>query len=231
MSEVKTLEVFVKANADLQDAVLSKSDGAAKLDRGVRELVAGSFPGVVLSVTSEPSSGLAELRTELEEGTSTLISATPDIVLLSVADDVALLPDRAVNAEEGVRAARADLAAVIDMIKAKVGAHILVAGVSTVDPADETFDYRGLTTEPFSLRAHRLDLMLVGVSHDEGISVIDVDRVVAEVGGGIAVAGAADYTPVGCAAIAAEVVRILEDYGFFDDRQLLAQVGAKKGNA
>ena len=231
MAETGPLEIVVKAGADVRDAVLSRRDGGAKLDRGLRERVAESFPDVDIRVTVEPSTGFAALRAELEDGSSSLLDASPDIVVLSIADDVAALPHRAVSIEEAVQTVRADLVAVIEIIKSRLGAHILVAGASTVDPADETFNYQGLAEEPVSLRAHRLDLLLVGVSHDEGISIIDVDRLVAEIGAATAVTAAMEYSAAGCEAIAAEIVRILEDYGFFDDRPLLAQVGAKGAGA
>jgi hypothetical protein len=69
--------------------------------------------------------------------------------------------------------------------------------------------------------------MLVGVSHDEGISIVDVDRLIAELGAAGNVDGPAAYGPEACARIAAEIVRIIDDYGFLDERPLLAQVGAR----
>jgi hypothetical protein len=71
--------------------------------------------------------------------------------------------------------------------------------------------------------------MLIDVSHDEGISIIDVDRKIAEVGGDHAVTGAARYSEVGCLAIVDEIIRIVEDYGFLDDRALMEQIGAAAG--
>ncbi len=35
------------------------------------------------------------------------------------------------------------------------------------------------------------------------------------------------YSPEACSRISAEIVRVLEDYGFLDERTLVAQVGAK----
>lgn len=220
------LKVFVKADASILDAVVSRTDGGATLDRGVRELVAERFVGVGLVPTHERSSGFAELRAELDSGASTLLTEAPDVVVLSLADDIAALGRRG-TPEMAVRGVEADLVAVIDLIKEKVGAHVLVANASTLDPAHEVFNYHGLDEEPVSLRAHRLNLMLVGVSHAEGISIIDVDRKIAELGGRLGIAAALAYTRTGCEAIAAEVVRILEDYGFFDERPIMAQVGAK----
>lgn len=226
MTETRTLKVLVKGNADVVDCVLSTADGGRKLERGVRERVAASFPGYSLEVFIEPSAGFEALHEELASGASPLAERAPDIVVLSAADDAAALSSRMTVNEEALAAVRSHLVSAIDLIKSEVGAHVLVANVSTFEPGDETSNYHGLATEPFSLRAHRLDLMLVGVSHDTGISVIDVDRCIAELGAAGNVAGPADYGPAGCSAVADEFVRVLEDYGFFDERSVLAQVGA-----
>lgn len=222
-----TLRLFVKANADLADATLSRSDGGTKLDRSVRELIDAGYPEVGVEVAHEGAAGFAALRSDLEAGTSSLIEWKPDVVLLSIADDVRSLGEQGANPEEATRKVREDLEAVVGAIKEKVGAHVLVANASTIDPADERYTYHDVEEEPLSLRAQRLDLALVLVSHDVGISIIDVDRLIAEVGGGRHVEQALVYDAEACATIAGEVVRIIEDYGFLDDRPLLAQVGAK----
>jgi len=223
------LKLFVNGNADIVDAALSKADGGAKLGRGVRELVAAEFPDVEIEVAHEASSGFAALRSALESGTSRLIDEQPQVVLLSVADDIREFGGSGTSTEEAINNIRADLVAVIDLIKEKVGAHILVANASTLDPTQEVFNYSGMDEEPISLRAQRLDLMLVGVSHDEGVSIIDIDRKIAELGGAKGVTAILDYSAAGCQTIAVEIVRVMQDYGFFDDRPLLAQVGARAG--
>lgn len=230
MTDLRTLRVFVKGNADVVDATIGTADGGSKLDRGIRELVAEAHPGYALDVMHEPSAGFAALRRELEDETAAMVAAAPDIVLLSIADDVRGLPARAANPEEAVQGVRADLVAVVDAIKQKLGAHVLVANASTIDPADVTHNYHGLAEDPVPLRVHRLVHMLVRVSHDEGISIVDVDRLIAEMGAADHVEAAMAYSPAACAAIASEVVRIIEDYGFLDERTLVAQVGAKGGS-
>lgn len=227
MAEKRILKLAILGGDDIADATLSRNDGGHKLQRGVRELVAASYPEIGLGVRHERCAGLTELRESLVTGSSSLISDPPDVVLLSLAAEAAGLGRRASTAEQAVHAVRADLVSVIELIKEKVGAHVLVANVSTIDPADQPFNYHGLAEEPFTLRAHRLDLMLVGVSHDEGISIVDVDRLIAELGAAGNVDGPAAYGPEACARIAAEIVRIVDDYGFLDERPLLAQVGAR----
>jgi hypothetical protein len=224
-----SLKFFVKGNADVVDAALSKADGGAKLDRGIRELVASEFPHVEVETANESSMGFAALRAELESGDSRLIEDQPQIVLLSIARDIRELGYDGATIDEAVSVVAANLVAAIGLIKEKVGAHVLIANASTLDPDHEVFDYHNLSDEPMSLRAHRLDLMLIGVSHSEGISVIDVDRIIAEVGGAKGVTAVLDYSVLGCQAIAAEIVRVIADYGFFDDRPLLAQAGAGAG--
>lgn len=226
-----TLKLFVKGNADIVDAALSTRDGGGKLARGVRELVSSAHPGYEIEPSHEPSNGFAALRAELESGNCALIHSAPDIVLLSVEHDVRHLSCMGDDAAEEVRAVQANLVAVTELIKAKVGAHVLVANASTLDPVEMIFNYHDTDVPPISLSSHRMDLMLVGVSHQEGVSIIDVDRKIAEIGGAIGVVAALEYSHAGCEVLAGEIVRVIEDYGFFDDRPLLAQIGARAGGA
>lgn len=229
MTETRQLKLYVKGNADIVDAVLPRRDGGGKIDRGVSELVAERFPGYEVTAVAEPSSGFADLREQLENGSAAMLGAAPDIVVLSIADDVRCLASRGANAEQAVQNVKADLVAIVDAIKERLGAHVLVANASTIDPSDATHNYHGLDVDPLPLQVHRLAHMLVGVSHEEGISIVDVDRLIAEMGAADNVESAMTYGPEACAKIAAEIVRILEDYGFFDERTLVAQVGAKGG--
>jgi hypothetical protein len=220
---------FVVKNAEaLADVVLSKADGGGYLDNGLKERLASSGSDLEFVVDVADYGGLGELLEELNSENPALASAAPNIVILSLAAEMERLKEVG-NSDQALAAVRSDLVSVIRKIKEKVGAHILVPNVSTLDPSDPVFTYHGVTEEPWTLRSHRLNLMLIGVSHDEGISIIDVDRKIAEVGGDQAVTGAARYGEAGCSAIVEEVVRIVEDYGFLDDRPLMEQVGAAAG--
>jgi hypothetical protein len=220
---------FVVKNAEaLADVVLSKADGGGYLDDGLKERLASSGSDLEFVVDVADYGGLGELLEELNSENPALASAAPNIVILSLAAEMERLKEVG-NSDQALAAVRSDLVSVIRKIKEKVGAHILVPNVSTLDPSDPVFTYHGVTEEPWTLRGHRLNLMLIGVSHDEGISIIDVDRKIAEVGGDQAVTGAARYGEAGCSAIVEEVVRIVEDYGFLDDRPLMEQVGAAAG--
>lgn len=224
MAEKTQLRVFVKGNRDLMDVVLSRADGGTKLDSGVAERVANRHPDVALTIGRGPSGGFGALRAELEGESSALLEFAPDVVLLSVADDVERI--QASATEDPFRQIRDDLVAAIDLIKQKTGAHILIANVSTFVPGVAVHDYSKADGEPFPLAAHRMAYMLVRVSHEEGISIVDADTLLAGLGGASHVEAPMAYSAQASGVVADEVVRILEDYGFFDERSLVAQVGA-----
>lgn len=225
MNSGESVKFVVKDAERLADVVLSKADGGQYLESGLKERLAASAEGMSFVVEVEEYGGLRSLLDDLADENSGLVSSSPDVVILSLAADMDRLKEVGAS-ETALAAVRADLVAAIRQIKQKVGAHILVANVSTLDPSNPVFNYHGVSEEPWTLRGHRLNLMLIGVSHDEGISIIDIDRRIAEVGGDQAVVGAARYSEIGCAAIVEEVARIVEDYGFLDDRPLMEQVGA-----
>ena len=56
-----------------------------------------------------------------------------------------------------------------------------------------------------------------------GISIIDIDRVLGEVGLGLD--GGSTAERIRCPHYGEETVRVIEDYGYFDDRPITAQVG------
>jgi hypothetical protein len=106
---------------------------------------------------------------------------------------------------------------------------VIALNASTVHPGDAVSCYSGVGPTP-GLTAHAIDLALIGLSMDEGISVIDVDRVIAELGGDEHVLDACAYSVAACEAIRDELVEVLADYGFFEDRPLLEQHGRRDRN-
>lgn len=225
MSFDKSMKFVVKDAEHLSDVVLSKSEGGRYLDSGLGDRLAALAPTIDFDVRVDRYSGLRGLIDELESESPDLVSSPPQIILLSLAAEMERLgvPGRPTAALGEVRA---DLVDSIRRIKTQTGAHIFVANVSTLDPANPVFTYHGVDVEPWTLRAHRLNLMLIGVSHDEGVSIVDIDRKIADVGGSHSVIATAEYSESGCEAIVEEIVRIVEDYGFLDDRPLMQQVGA-----
>jgi hypothetical protein len=230
VNSVGNISIWVEDAERLIDCVLSRTHGGAMLDRGVNDLIRAINPDFEATIKVVSSDGLTNLRQRLSSGETPLIESGADLVVLSLAGEV----ERFVPGEPSdnvVASVRADLVACVELIKEKVGARVFVANLSTLDPDDPVSSYAGRAKDPFVLIAHRLNLMLLGVSHDEGISVVDIDRKIAEVGGGESVIGVARYNSLGCATIAEEIVRIIEDYGFLDDRPLMEQIGARAGTA
>jgi hypothetical protein len=208
------------------DTMVSTAHGGSILDRGVTEVAADRYPGVTVDVTVEHVDGFGELRGRLDSGDR----PPADVVILSIDDEVRRLGERSGDAREAADAVAADLTAIVASYKAG-GTRVIVANACTVDPASWARSYAGHDEEPLGLRAHRLDAMLVHVSHELGISVIDVDRALAEIGAAGRLEAAMVYGPEAAGRITDETVAVLADYGFFDDRPLLEQVGAAAGES
>ncbi|MEX0795877.1 MAG: SGNH/GDSL hydrolase family protein [Acidimicrobiia bacterium] len=228
MSSRQSIKFVVKDAELLADVVLPRAEGGNHLEYGLKERLSALAEGIDFDVEVEEYSGLRSLLEDLASENPALATSAPDVVILSLAAEMDRLKEVGAS-ETALAAVRADLVSAIRQIKEKVGAHILVTNVSTLDPANRVFTYHGVTEEPWTLRGHRLNLMLIDVSHEEGISIIDVDRKIAEVGGDSAVTAAARYGQPGCEGIVEEIVRIVDDYGFLDDRPLMEQVGAAAG--
>jgi len=106
----------------------------------------------------------------------------------------------------------ANLARIVEQIRARSAAPILFYNVSAVVPGDQVHAYDGLD-ETFSTRIRRFNLGLVELSQQTGISIIDVDAMVARGGADRMKIDALHLTAEGCRAVAEEVVRVLEDLG------------------
>ena len=59
-------------------------------------------------------------------------------------------------------------------------------------------------------------------------SIVDVDRILAELGGTSHATGAFQYSLQACDLICAELFRIMQDIGFFEHRPLIPQMGRKR---
>ena len=126
-----------------------------------------------------------------------------------------------------VKQFQANFARLIREIKERIGAHIIVCNCSTYDPEDQTTNYRKVE-ETMPLRSQKFNLALMEMSILEGISIIDVDRLIAELGGEKHVQKLFSYSTEACQAICREFVRVLEDIGFFENRLLVPQLGQKR---
>jgi hypothetical protein len=104
---------------------------------------------------------------------------------------------------------------------------VIVLNASTVDPSETSSSWSKGSHQP-SVLVHRLDAALIRLSVLDGISIVDVDRLVAEMGATVGVHGLLDYTPAGGDAVRAEIVRILDDSRFFTTAPVVVQVGRRK---
>ncbi|HWT82202.1 MAG TPA: hypothetical protein VN648_25745 [Candidatus Methylomirabilis sp.] len=117
----------------------------------------------------------------------------------------------------------------IRAIKARLDVHILVYNCSSFDPNDRTHNYYG-HDDTLALRIHKFNLALMKLSALEGISIIDVDRLLAELGAERHTLGALRYSPAAHQVICREFLRVLEDIGFFESRPLIIQLGQPRAS-
>lgn len=116
---------------------------------------------------------------------------------------------------------------VVLKIRDASGAHVVLFGASTIgEPMITT--YAG-HPDDHRLRAHRVNAAQIRLSMVLGVSVVDVDRVIANVGAEGEVAGPLDYNARAVNAICSEIDYVLDDIGFFENRPLVAQVGQEGG--
>jgi hypothetical protein len=156
---------------------------------------------------------------------STVIAPTRDVAAaLDTADlertDVCVITVGAFDAPVGdpyaaLEVFRQVTTAAIDLLKRHQVTVLLLNG-STVRPGSHL---AGMT------EVAALNLGCLELSVETGVSVIDVDRAIAELGADEHVLAPLTYSDAAHHAISDVVADILVDYGFFDDRPVLAQVG------
>jgi hypothetical protein len=215
-----TLTLLIRANDDVTDCVLSRAEGGAKLDEGLADRIRAHTEGSVTADVRHGPAGPAE-QMLAELGADALQLSEADVLVVSIEPDVTA---RRSGTDVTTRflSAMAELA----QLAKENDAHLIVFNGSTLDPDDTTSCFRDVA-EPPSLVIHRLNLALMQLSVLDGLSIIDVDRVIAEIGGQRSLERLLSYAPQACDAICDEVVRVLDDYGFFESRPLLAQVGRR----
>jgi hypothetical protein len=240
MGGKERLRVFVKANEDVTDSLLSIRDSGRKVESGLRDLLQEKYQGrFAVEILCEPGGRSDLILQELEgphlpaalhpQGQRTgafrtrLREGSFDVVVLSVQPDVLFSSAKGLAAPE----IEESLSLLIRALHKRCGAHVLIFNCSSVDPNDHIHNYHN-REDTFAVRAHRVNLALMKVSQREGISIIDVERVVAELGGQRHVEQAGTYSPEACQAIGQEFLRVLADIGFFENRPLVPQVGQKE---
>jgi hypothetical protein len=113
-----------------------------------------------------------------------------------------------------VESAMANFARIVERIRAASTAPILVYNVSAAVPGEQFHSHQGMQ-DAFSTRIRQFNLGLIQLSQKTGISVIDVDAILARAGADRSKLDALHLTAAGCRLVAAEVVRVLEDLGLF----------------
>jgi hypothetical protein len=114
-----------------------------------------------------------------------------------------------------VQTSMEQLAAFCTQLRASSEVPILVYNVSAVVPGEQVHCYEGLG-ETFSTRVRRFNLAMIELSQKLGISVVDVDTVVARAGADRVKLSPIHLTAEGHRLVAEEVTRILNDLGCFD---------------
>lgn len=101
---------------------------------------------------------------------------------------------------------------IFERIRHRTEAPILVYNLSAVIPGEWVHCYEGLG-ETYATRIRRFNLALTQLSQRTGVSIVDVDRIVACAGADRVKLDTVHLNAEGCRLVAMEVVRILEDLG------------------
>lgn len=231
----KAIRVTVLGGDAIRNALVSADMGGDHLSRGLTEIVAERPGDRAIDLSFSHIQDVPTLLTDLQDlSIDDPLSQQDnrcDVVIVATTNDAYRLTDLADDPNSAMETLADSLVETVDIIKERTGAHVLVANVATFDPSVTPTSLADLDDEPLSLRAHRVDLILLKLSHLLGVSIIDVDRVTAEAGASRVVPAAFELNSEGSQLVRDETLRVLDDYGFFDERQLAPQVGNRSKSA
>ena len=211
------LRIFLKGNDDLAGSLLSADEGG-RARRGLRDLIQEKYGEAIrIDLMHEPweDTGAADGR---------LFAAEPDVVVLSLQP---FLERPGLNGFEGAGGLKESFLRIIASVKERLDAHVIVYNCSSYDPADLTHNFYG-REETLTLRIQKYNMALMEISAREGISIIDVDRLIAGLAGERHVVAPLRYSAETYQAMGLEFLRVLEDIGFFENRPLIRQIGRKE---
>lgn len=114
-----------------------------------------------------------------------------------------------------VDSAIAAMGAVIDRLRQRTAAPVLLFNLSSVVPGDRSFAL-GEKGEPLPQRMRRFNLAAMELTRRAGVYIIDVDRVLAEAGAARLKLDAIRVNSAGCRLIGGEVLRVLDAIGVTD---------------
>jgi lysophospholipase L1-like esterase len=202
------------------DALL-RADGIVPETISSRQLSLGSYPApsqfsraifeaksdaIVLSIQPDVTNQLFKHR-----GEGFLLNAT-DSQQWSAEDKAWLKSDFDFLGLLDVAESMANFAAIVEKIREQSEAAILIYNMSPIVPGETIHCHQGMD-QSYSTRIRRFNLGLIELSEATGVSIIDVDSLVARKGADALKLDAIHLTPPGYQTIAEEVVRVLEDLG------------------
>lgn len=204
------------------DALLAAT-GAVPADLAARALPLGAYP-----LAAQFSAALFDTHVD-----AIVLSIQPDVAVHLARhkrDDYLFFPAERPSWSEADRhwlrdeflpsglldpdASMRNLAAIVARIRERTVAPILVYNMSSVVPGDTVHCHQGLG-DTLSTRIRRFNVGVAELSQRTGISVIDVDAVVARAGATRAKLDALHLTADGCRGVAEETVRVLDELGCF----------------
>jgi hypothetical protein len=103
---------------------------------------------------------------------------------------------------------------IIAAIRAHRDVPILIYNLSAITPGEMLHCYQGLEGT-LSSRIKEFNVGLIRLSEETGISIVDVDSLVARNGGEALKLDTTHLTPLGYQIVAKEVIRVLDDLGCF----------------
>ena len=112
----------------------------------------------------------------------------------------------------------ANMTAIVAKIRERSDVPILLYNMSAVVPGETIHCHQGFD-EAYSTRIRKFNLGLIDLSERTGISIIDIDSVLARKGTDAFKIDALHLTPPGYRLVAEEVVRVLDDLGLFAGEQ------------
>lgn len=107
-----------------------------------------------------------------------------------------------------------NLECIVARLRENANPLILVFNLSPIVPWERVHCHQGMD-ETLAERIRRFNLALIGLSRKTGISIVDVDAVLARAGAERLKLDAVTLNAEGCRLVAEEVLRILEDAGCF----------------
>ena len=211
--------VLIRHETITRSDALATADGRIPLDLVARKLPLGPFP-----LESQFSDALYRANVDafvisiLPDLTTHLVRNRKDGYLFlpyewtawSRADQEWLLELVEESPPPDDCASMTNYARIIERIRERSDAPILVYNVSSVVPGEHIYCYQGLM-EVLSTRARRFNLALIELSQRMGVYVIDVDAIIARGGADRMKYDALHLTAEGCRAVAEDVVRALQD--------------------